>query len=170
MKLESGDQKGIEFSLKDNEERYRSIVENINDGLIIHDFNGIVKSVNKNMCDLLRYSQEELLGMHLTALHSPKMKPRIAKIVENKSWPKKILAEQELMNKDGEVLLVELSGTIVSSEEDGLVQVFVRDITEKKRTEEKYRKYISYAHNGLIVTDSVGNIMEMKARTNTISK
>lgn len=49
-------------ALRESEERYRLLVENLNDGLGMQDANGAIIFVNQRFCQMLGYSREELLG------------------------------------------------------------------------------------------------------------
>ena len=57
--------KHAEESIKISEERYRTIVENINDALIIHDFNGNITSINENTCKMFGYTKDEFDGVDI---------------------------------------------------------------------------------------------------------
>jgi PAS domain-containing protein len=55
-------------AIAESERNYRTIVENINDGLIIHDFSGKMLDVNDSLCKMLGYTRDELVGSHLSKI------------------------------------------------------------------------------------------------------
>ncbi|MCA9188615.1 MAG: PAS domain S-box protein, partial [Planctomycetales bacterium] len=57
-------QKYYEMAIADSERRFRAIVENTADALILYDADGRVVDVNQQACDTLGYQRRELLEMH----------------------------------------------------------------------------------------------------------
>lgn len=55
--------KEAEQALRISEERYRTLVEQASDGIILHDARGRLLDVNRAACESLGYSREELLGL-----------------------------------------------------------------------------------------------------------
>lgn len=58
------DRKRMEEELKKSEERYRTILENIQEVYYEMDLAGIFTFVNDTICRDVRYSREELIGMN----------------------------------------------------------------------------------------------------------
>jgi len=58
------DRKKIEIALKESEEKYRRILDNIEDGYYEVDLAGNYIFFNKSMCRILGYSSSELMGMN----------------------------------------------------------------------------------------------------------
>ena len=56
--------KRAEDALKKSEDKYRSILENIEEGYFEVDLNGNFTFFNDSLCRLLGYSREELMGMN----------------------------------------------------------------------------------------------------------
>ena len=54
--------KKVEKALRQSEEKYRHLVETMNDGLCIQDQDGLITYVNKKLKDLTGYPKEELIG------------------------------------------------------------------------------------------------------------
>jgi len=57
--------KRAEESLRESEERYRSLVETMNEGLDIVDENGVIIYVNNKLCEMSGYSRDEMIGRPL---------------------------------------------------------------------------------------------------------
>ena len=53
-------------SLRESEERFRSLVEQAADAVFVHDFDGRFITVNRQACESLGYTRDELLGMSVT--------------------------------------------------------------------------------------------------------
>lgn len=54
-----------EETLRESEERYRHLVETMNEGLAMADQDYVFTFVNERLCEMLGYSREEMLGRHL---------------------------------------------------------------------------------------------------------
>jgi PAS domain S-box-containing protein len=63
-------QKKKERELQENDERLSSLYDSINAGIISHNLEGVVVSVNKRACEILDLTQEEMIGADLIELCS----------------------------------------------------------------------------------------------------
>jgi PAS domain S-box-containing protein len=163
--LDITERKKAEASIRESEERYRTIVENTNDSLIIHDFRGKINFVNDNACQLLGYPRKELLEAGLELIHSPKVRPSIERMIENEAWEDQTLLETELISKQGLTIPVEISSKIISYKGEGNIQTFIRDITKRKQaeqalqeSEEMFRTFVSHSSDGIRMADENGKI------------
>ncbi len=120
-----------------SEEKYRTLVEQATDGIFVTDVNGKFILVNSSACKLSKFSFEELMTMSIYDIvdkEELKRQPfRFAELREGKN----VFSERILRTKEGDVLLVEVNARLLS---DGRLLVFIRDITEKKKTEEEVVK------------------------------
>lgn len=146
------ERKHAENELINREKRYRTIVENINDALVIHDFHGIITLVNDKACQMLNYTTDELIGKSVVGLHSYAHRDLIQNVIENAAWPESEIHEIEALSKDSKIIPVEVSSRILSREGTGEIQSLVRDISERKKAEEllvqKERQY-RFIYNSL---------------------
>jgi PAS domain S-box-containing protein len=122
------------------EDRYRTIVENLNDGLIIHDFKGRILEVNDNACRMLGYGREELIGSSLSRVVCEEEQQALPERMERLLGEDAVVFEGHQLRKDGSRLPVEVSAKVVSREGDGIVQEFVRDIGDRRRSMEALRE------------------------------
>jgi PAS domain S-box-containing protein len=65
------DRKRIEAALKHNEEKYRHLVETMNEGLLAVDKNCNITFVNNRYCEIVGYSLDELIGKPAVMLNAP---------------------------------------------------------------------------------------------------
>jgi PAS domain S-box-containing protein len=134
------ERKRTEQALAESERRYRSIVDNVNDGFFIHDFKGNILDCNDNLCRMLGYSRGELVGGHLTKIDSPREQALMPERLKSEIATGVLFFEGEHIRRDGAPLAVSISARVVSAEGEGIVQSFVRDISERKRAEEALRE------------------------------
>ena len=135
--------KRSEAALLENEAKYRTLVTQSPDGIFIVDLYGTFLSVNKAICDILKYSEEELLSKMIWDIVPQKylslQKTRLAALLKGES--KKDAAEYEVIGKDGNLHFVEvLSTPYYKGKEIIGFQGIARDITEQKKTESKLRE------------------------------
>lgn len=128
-------------ALRQSEVRYRTIVENTNDALLVYNFQGNIIDVNENACRLLGYGRSELLGANLSMINSPADHGQISVRREQLLLHDRFLFEGTLIRSDGSSVPVEISAKLVSRDGGGIIQGFVRDITERKLAEEKFAQY-----------------------------
>jgi len=128
------ERKHAERALRESEERYRSIVENITDALYIHDFKGNILDVNEHACMMVGYEKDELVGANLSKIDKSWNLPENPELEELIRKGKAIFERQNI-RKDGSIIPVEISVKISDPSGNGIIHGFVRDISDRKRTE-----------------------------------
>jgi len=136
------DRKKAQEAFKDGEKKYRTIVENINDALYIHDFMGNIIDVNENACKMLGYKREELIGANLSMIDSEENTRQLPERMKQLLDKDSILFKGQHVRKDSSMIPVEVSAKVVTREGNGIIQGFVRDITERKQAEEEIQQRI----------------------------
>jgi PAS domain S-box-containing protein len=115
------------------EERYHNLANNIKEGLFSTK-NGVFMSINKAMCDIFGYSEEELLGKVSWNLAIPKKRKEISKIIFEKT---KKLDHSPIkcpcLRKNGKRIDVEIK---ISGKENHHVYGLVSDITNREKIAE----------------------------------
>ncbi len=128
--------KKVSLTLQENEEKYRSLIEQASDGIVITDLDGYILEVNNSMALMSGYSIEEMLGNSLykflpandVALHPLRLKELMA--------GESLLYQRKLLKKDGSVIEIEVNSKMASTQ---TLIGFIRDISERKKTEEAIR-------------------------------
>jgi two-component system, cell cycle sensor histidine kinase and response regulator CckA len=125
-----------EQALRESERRYRLLMEHASDGIVIFDRSGKTLTVNTRACEMLGYDREELLQLNARDLIAPAEsapEPAFLDLAEGETE----IRERLYRRKDGQVIPVEVSARAL---EDGTIQGMIRDITERKRTEDALRR------------------------------
>ncbi|HYE74752.1 MAG TPA: PAS domain S-box protein, partial [Blastocatellia bacterium] len=65
LRVEIREHRRVENSLRESESKYRTLVEQASDGIIIFDVQGDLIELNSKFCEILGYSREELLTFNL---------------------------------------------------------------------------------------------------------
>ena len=126
----------IEQALKESEEKYRTIIENIEDGYYEVDLTGNFTFFNSAMEKITGYSRNELMGMNNRIIMDEYNADRVFKVFHNvyhTDMASKAV-DWELRTKDGSRRFVEVSVTLkrdLNSNPVGFMGI-ARDITERK--------------------------------------
>ncbi len=136
------ERKQMEEQLRRSEERYRTIIENIEDAYFEVDLGGRFTFVNDALCRSMGYSREELIGMD-NRQYSEKTVRDLYKLfnkVYRTGEPVKAYSF-ELTPKDGQTGFCEISVTLIKNKQGEAVgfRGIARDITERKKHEEQIR-------------------------------
>jgi PAS domain S-box-containing protein len=127
-----------EDALKDSETRYRRLFETAQDGILILDAEtGAIVDVNPFLMSLLDYSREEFVGKELWQIGLFK------DIEASKDAFQELQAtgyvryeDLPLKTKSGQCINVEFVSNVYGVNSKRVVQCNVRDITQRKHTEE----------------------------------
>ncbi len=111
---------------------YKSIIQNLNSGLIALDLNGEITFVNHTAVHMLGYDREELLGKNIRDLFASDSESR--KCQRAIFLPHKRINDREVnfLQQDGTSIVVGVSSSQIHDENnnfDGIVLLF-RDLTE----------------------------------------
>ncbi|MFX1504879.1 MAG: PAS domain S-box protein [Promethearchaeota archaeon] len=163
------ERKETERKLRESEEKYRTILKNIEDGYYEVDLAGNFTFFNDSMCRILGYTKEEMTGMNYRQYTSNQAAKDVYKIfnkVYKTGIPAKIV-DYEIIRKDMTSRNHETSiSLIIGSKGEPIgFRGIVRDITERKETErklreseEKYRTILKNIEEGYYEVDLAGNL------------
>jgi len=134
------DRKRAEEALRQNEEKYRTILEDIQEGYFEVDFTGNFTFFNDSMCRLYGYSREELMGMnyrHYTDKEHSKNLFQTFNKVYNTGEPTEGFGWR-IIKKDGTKRYVEASVSLQKDSSGKPIgfRGIVRDVTERREAEE----------------------------------
>jgi PAS domain S-box-containing protein len=160
--------KKIEEQLKESEERLKLLIEYAPDAIYINDLNGNFLDGNKQAENITGYKKEELIGKNMVevGLLSENYIPKAIEMLQkNFDGQRTGPDEFELTRKDGSKVIAEISTFPVKRGEKVEVLGIARDITERKKieeklreSEEKWRSLVKNAPNIIIIVDRDGKI------------
>ncbi|MBM4137598.1 MAG: PAS domain S-box protein, partial [Nitrospira sp.] len=142
-------QKQAEDALKEREERYRLLFNNVSDAVFVHEVAPDASDpsrfrfieVNDNACQYLGYSREEFLQMSVLQIDAPETLENIPNILKKLFTEKRATWEGIHVSKDRRRIPVEISIQLFELYGKPMVLSSVRDITERKRIEEQLRDF-----------------------------
>jgi len=141
LENEINDRQQKEEALRESEEKYRTILENIEDGYFEVDLTGNLTFFNEQGCLLIGCSREEMIGMNYRQYTDEENAKKIFQAfnrVYTMGEPAKGF-DWEITRKDGVNRFIEASVSLIkdSSGQPKGFRGIARDITERKRAEEK---------------------------------
>ncbi|MHA2272507.1 MAG: PAS domain S-box protein, partial [Candidatus Hodarchaeales archaeon] len=133
--------KQAEKALRESEERFRDLVENIKDVVYILDSKGNLTYASPSIEALLGYAPSEIMGRPIDNSLHPEDKQRALEgmqaVLSGSSEP----GEYRLISKSGDVHWVQTSSKPIFSEDNVIgLQGVMRDITERKQAERALRE------------------------------
>ncbi|MDN7025775.1 PAS domain S-box protein [Methanoculleus sp. FWC-SCC1] len=140
---ETTERRGAEEALKKSEEKFRSIVELANEGILQRDSSSRITYVNNKMAGMLGYSALELLGRSLTEILFPEDLDEHRSRMTEREQGRGGRYECRLRHRDGSERWVLVSATAQkdgSGTPAGSFAMFT-DITERKQAEEALQRH-----------------------------
>jgi len=129
------ERKQSEEALKASEEKYRTLIESLEEGISSVDENENFTFVNKAASKIFGYSVEELLKLGLKDLTTPEEYKKIFKQTSNRKTGKTGKYEVNIIKKDGSQLIISVTSSPLFNDNKkykGAFGIF-RDITELER-------------------------------------
>ncbi|HPW22570.1 MAG TPA: PAS domain S-box protein [Smithellaceae bacterium] len=157
-------------SLRESEEKYRTILEKMEEGLFELDLKGNITFVNDAECRKLGYSREELTGMNYRQFqdeNTAKKTRQIFSEVYKKEEPIQLL-DVEIIRKNGSKAFNEISVSLLKDKEGKATgfRGISRDVTVRRQmeemirqSEEKYRTIINEVDEWYFEIDLAGNVI-----------
>ena len=132
--------KHIEQRLKESEEKYKNLVDNILDQIIETNLDGTITYVSPQVFNIFGFKPEEALGKRSIDFVHPNDKAILKESMKRAIDSGEIISSQfRLRHKDGHYLLVSSRGSLIKKDEKTKLVAVVRDISEQKLTEKKLR-------------------------------
>jgi diguanylate cyclase (GGDEF)-like protein/PAS domain S-box-containing protein len=147
-------------------EKNLALLHNASDGITIMDVNANIIEVSDSFCIMLGYTREEMIGMNVAQWdcgfksHDEMM----AAFRRQLDRQVRSIFQSRHRRKDGSIYDVEISGYPIQLDGTKILFNSSRDITERKRAEEKLQlaaSVFSHAHEGIIITAIDGVILEV---------
>jgi PAS domain S-box-containing protein len=132
--------KTAEEALRASEARFRTFVDHATDAFFLHDDDRLtVIDANRNACEILGYSREELIGMHPARFDAALDERSIALLAERVKSGESVIFETRHRRKDGSTFPVEVRVRRFEQGGNRFRLSLARDITERKLAEETLR-------------------------------
>jgi PAS domain S-box-containing protein len=145
------------------EQQYREIFDGANDLIFTHDLEGRFTSFNPAVCRVLGYSAEEAKQLTIDQVLAPEYHDHGRQLRATKLPAGEVVTCQgAFITKDDRRVMVETSLRMMFKDgKPAGIQAIARDITERKRAEERYRTIIGTAPDGFWLADMQGRFLDV---------
>ena len=129
--------KKAQQALVESEEKYREVVENAGDGILLGNLKGEIIEVNRTFLSMTGYRRNDLLNKHIKILFSQdtiKNKPLRFDLLDK---GQSVLIERDLLGKDGTLIPIEMNSKRPHSD---YYLAIIRDLRERKKAEENLKQ------------------------------
>src|SRR4030042_2042886 len=156
------ERKQTEDALRQSEEQYRSILENIEEGYCEVDIAGNFTFLNDSIYRIFEYPKEELMGMNYRQYTDEENAKRLYQVFNNvyKTGKPHAGYDYQIIRKDGTKRYIETSVSLLKDSSDKPIgfRGVIRDITDHKlaetalkESEERYRIAIEHSNDGVAI-------------------
>lgn len=158
----------VQEALRASESRFRTLMEHASDALFVFNLDGQLKIVNKEACDSLGYSEEELLKLTVADVDNGFPPGKIRDYLESFLPGQQLVVNAHHRRVDGSLFPVESHITCFEYEGELLFIGQCRDITERLSAEHSLRASESRFRR-IIQSTPVGMSSPMKRASSSSS-
>lgn len=162
-----------EEALRESEEKYRNLVENITDVIYIIGKNGKITYVSPVVESVIGYTPEEIIGQYIKKFIYSEDLDRIMDNVKKILTGEKTENEYRILTKSGDIRWIHTSSQPITRNGEIIgLQGALSDITERKHAEEAireseelYKSLVKTSPEAVTATDLEGNIIFASPQT-----
>ena len=129
-----------EMELRASEQRFRTFVDHARDAFFLMNSHLLIVDVNRQACDSLGLSREELIGMHPREFDAGLDEASIRRLMQRALAGEIITFETMHRRKDGDAFPVEIRTGVFSQGGEPFYLALARNISERRSAEEKLRE------------------------------
>jgi PAS domain S-box-containing protein len=134
------ERKRAEETLRESEEKYRELLNGMNDTAWVIDSDCSFINVNDAAVKALGYSRKELLYMKIFDIDFTLNPKKITNLVKDMPKDEVQVFETAHTTKNGKAIPVEISSSIITYQGKQAILSIARDITERKKAREELRQ------------------------------
>jgi len=164
----------VRMALRESEAKFRSVMESAIDAIISGDAKGRIRSWNSAATALFGFTEEEVIGKPIEIIIPERYRGSHKEGIHRVSsgGPSHVIGktvELAAIRKNGTEFPVELSLATWFLDENRYYTGIIRDISERKQAEQKFRSVTESAIDAIISADHTGVIVSWnKAATNIL--
>jgi PAS domain S-box-containing protein len=154
----------VRLALRESEAKFRSVMESAIDAIISADEDGIIRTWNSAAAALFGHTEDEVVGLPLEIIiperYHEAHRAGVRRVTSGgDTHVIGSTVELSAVTKDGLEFPVELSLATWMLDEDRYYTGIIRDISERKQAEQKFRSVTESAIDAIISADHTGVII-----------
>jgi PAS domain S-box-containing protein len=154
------------LQLEENERRLKAILENMLEGVVTIDIDGVVQTFNHAASMIFGYDNDEVIGKNVAMLmpeSDARVHDRFVREYISTGQTKIIGIGREVFGKrrNGELFPLEIAVSEVVVQGQRMFIAIMRDLSERKQSEQRIMRLVTairYAAEGIFITDINGAI------------
>ena len=154
----------VRMALRESEAKFRSVMESAIDAIISGDAEGMIRSWNSAATALFGFTEAEVIGQPIDLIIPERFREAHQQGIHRVSsgGPSHVIGktvELAAIRKDGSEFPVELSLATWFLDDERYYTGIIRDISERKQAEQKFRSVTESAIDAIISADHTGEII-----------
>jgi PAS domain S-box-containing protein len=163
----------VRMALRESEAKFRSVMESAIDAIISGDVKGDIRSWNRAATALFGHTADEAIGQPIELIIPERYRDahregmdRVSSGGESRVIGSTV--ELSALRKDGSEFPIELSLATWALEDERYYTGIIRDISERKQAEQKFRSVTESAIDAIISADHTGKIISWNSAATRI--
>ncbi|HCA26960.1 MAG TPA: hypothetical protein DEP05_04860, partial [Betaproteobacteria bacterium] len=129
-----------EKALQQSENRFRALMQQAGDALVVCDLQGRILDANQAACDLSGYRRDELAKLAMTDLVQGSARDALVAILMRLEAGRPVTLESEQRRKDAVAFPVEVRVGLIDMPGQRVAMALIRDISARKKAEQALHK------------------------------
>ena len=129
-----------ETALRNSEQRYKALFSGAGEGIFIMSTAGLLVELNESFASMHGYRVEEMSGMSIKNFDTPETSQKAPERMRRILAGEPLSFEVEHYHRDGHVIELEVTTSLISVGDEFYVQCLHRNISQRKRSEEALLK------------------------------